>query len=430
MIRGWICKRQVLKQNIIFLSSVLIYRICLDIIYARCIAPFWGYYGFEYEPEMSFIALSWLILFSISFLILPVLKRNNSVISYASVLLFFIRFIPFTSFIACTKQPDNFVLCECVYWFLTFLFLCKGKNIHIPKPHKSAILLNSLILLLIFVVVFISGYYTHFRLNFNLSNVYDLRFEAREYNIPTFLSYLWGPAGNILPIILIYYIQKKKKLLACLILMIILLNFSINGMKSVLFKLLLCLFLCAFMKNKLQNVVFCLFVLLSLLTLLEWHIFDTTFISTLIVRRVLYLPSLLDSYYFDYIYQNAPLYYDVGEGDAHINFLIGEEYFNAPKMLANNGLFSDAYMNLGWIGCIIYPIVYAFFLKLCDSVFRGVNNQISFFCCLLIVYSISNSAFTTALITHGLLLLCLVVYLLSYEELLPTTQSKNLFDHK
>lgn len=407
------CNKSNLKRNLLFLLSVLIYRVCLDVIYIQCIAPFWGYYNLTYEPEPLLAASSWAILVFSSFFVLPFLNKPDSIVSIAGVLFFFIRFVPFTSFIACKAQPVNFVLLECVYWLLIFFLLSKGKNICVPNLTQSDTLICSLAVVLALIVIFISGRYTHFRLNFNLLNVYELRAEAREFNMPSILFYLWAPASNVLPIILIFLLKKKNILFAIFISLIIFLNFSINGSKSTLFKLLFCLFLYFFMKKELLSKVPYLFVLLVIATLIEWYFNVTTVISTFVVRRVLYVPSLLDSLFYDYIQQTGPLYYN--QGDVNITFLIGEKYFGDEDMMANNGMFSDAYMNLGWVGCLIYPFLYAFFFKICDSAFREVNRQIVFFVGLLIVTTIGSSVFTTALLTHGIFLLCLITYLLPRE---------------
>lgn len=407
------CNKSNLKRNFLFLLSVLIYRVCLDMIYIQCIAPFWGYYNLTYEPELLSVASSWGILVFSFFFVLPFFYKPDSIISIAGILFFFIRFVPFTSFIACKAQPANFVLLECIYWLLIFFLLSRGKNICVPRLPQSDTLLYTFAVVLSLIVIFVSGRYTHFRLNFNLLNVYELRAEARGFNMPSILSYLWAPASNVLPIILIFLIKKKNIWIAIFISFIIFLNFSINGSKSTLFKLFFCLFLYFFMKKGLLSKVPYLFVLLVIATLTEWYFNATTFISTFVVRRVLYVPSLLDSLFYDYIQQTGPLYYN--QGDVNITFLIGEKYFGDEDMMANNGMFSDAYMNLGWMGCLIYPFLYVLFFKICDSAFHGVNRQIVFFAGLLIVTTIGSSVFTTALLTHGIFLLCLITYLLPRE---------------
>ena len=406
------------SQKLGFLLLIFLYRICLDEIYKQCISPFWGYYNLTYEPVEWLITFSWIMLFVFSLVVYPFFDRPNSVVSIAAILFFFIRYVPLTSFLAGKAQDVNFVILECIYWGLLFFFLRVKNRISVYRFHKNDILINVITVILVTTIIFVSGYYAHFRMNFSLENVYDLRAEARGFDMPIILSYLWLSASNVLPIILIYFIQKDKILIASLVFFVVFLNFSINGSKATLFKLFFCLFLYFFMKKELLKRIPFLFVLLASSALLEWKLFDTNWISNVVIRRVLFIPSLMDSLYFDYIEQYGVLYFNMGTNN--INFLIGEEYFNSSDMRANNGMFTDAYMNLGWLGCLVYPLLYSIFLKICDSAFENVNKQIVFFATLLIVTTLGSSLFSTALLTHGILLLCFVV------SLLPRSVNRNL----
>ena len=227
----------------------------------------------------------------------------------------------------------------------------------------------------------------------------------------SFKFYCISLKRNILPIILIISLQKKKWIMSFLCIFVIFLNFSIQGSKSTLFKLLFCLFLYYFLRKKdLLKIVQYLFVLLVVFSLLEWWLIDSNFISSLVIRRVFFVPALLNSLYYDYILESGPIFY--GKMASEINFDIGEEYFGNAEMRANNGMFTDAFMNLGYVGCLVYPFIYAFFFKCCDSAFRGVNKQVVFFATLLIVTTMMSTVFTTALMTHGIFMLCVVIYLL------------------
>lgn len=406
------CKPSVLKRNLFFLLSACIYRIGMDTLYVQCISPFFDYQNFIYDPKNWSSLMAWSIFAFFALRVLAFLREPDSVVSIAAVLLFFTSVVPFTSLLACKAQPVDFVLSKLVYWFLTYSLLASKRNFHIPLLKNGNILLTPLAIVMALTVIFISGYYTHFRLNFSLLNVYDLRMEIRELNIPTLLVYFWAPAGNVLPIILAILIEKRKWLPALGVIFVIFLNFSINGMKSVLFKLLLCLFFYFFFRHKnILGKVHYLFVMLVVVSLLEWWIYDSYFISAILVRRVLFLPALLDSFYYEYILENGPVFYD-GEQTKDITFGMGTEYFDSKEMYANNGMFTDAFVNLGYWGCLVYPFIYAIFFKLCDSAFRGHNSQVMFFVTLLIVITLLNSIFTISMLTHGLVLLCLTVYLL------------------
>lgn len=398
-----------LRKQGLFLFLVLLYRGGLDAIYRCSIVPFWDYQNFTYTPVAWQVFYSWLFLLFYSLGIYSFVNKSQNVTANVALLFFFIRLIPFTSLIACKEQSADFIFWESLYWILLLLFFKCFKPVKIPNMGNSDVWIYVLTLILMLTVIFISGYYTHFRLNFSLMNVYELRGEAREFGVPLPLNYLWPAATNILPILLIYYLQKGKRWVVCFIIFVIFLNFSITGSKSVLFKLLFCLFLYFFMKRNVLKLLPWLFLLLCAASLLENWLVDTNLISAMIIRRVLYIPVLLDSLYYDFLTQENSLFYTQGK-DA-VQFLIGEEYFGKAEMRANNGAFSDAFMNLKEWGCIIYPFLYAMFFKCCENAFRGINEQIVFFASLLIVTTLGSSEFTTALLTHGVFLLCLTLYL-------------------
>lgn len=266
-----------------------------------------------------------------------------------------------------------------------------------------------LTIVLVLVVVYVSGKYAGFRFSIDLSNVYDLRSEARSFVMPLWLLYLWSATSNALPVLLVFFLLKKKWIWVLLIAFVIILNFSINGSKSTLFKMFLCFGL-LFIKgtNILKYLVYGILVL-GLVSILENFIFDTSFISSVVVRRVLYVPNLLDCFYFDYINQNHPIYYNP-TFSSEIAFRIGEKYFANDQMRCNNGLFTDAYMNLGLLGCFIYPAIFTAFLKICESAFKNVNDKVVLYTTLMIVITLGSTTITTSLLTHGLFLLCFVLY--------------------
>lgn len=77
------------------------------------------------------------------------------------------------------------------------------------------------------------------RLNFSLLNVYELRDEESEEFTGIF-KYLLPIADTILPVLLMYFWNKKNYIIVLAIVLGILLNFSLGGHKSIIFKLFLC----------------------------------------------------------------------------------------------------------------------------------------------------------------------------------------------
>lgn len=68
----------------------------------------------------------------------------------------------------------------------------------------------------------------------------ELRADSMNWDLPGIMNYLIPAAGTILPMYLVYFFQMRNKFMVLVLSVIILLNFSLGGHKTVLFLLLLC----------------------------------------------------------------------------------------------------------------------------------------------------------------------------------------------
>lgn len=410
--------KSLLKNRLIILGLIAIYRILLDYVYLNFTNAAWSYDGFECHETASSLFTSWFVLLVLSVLILPYFKSNEPFLSDLLILVFVMRVVPFTTMIRFLDTPDKLSVLFLVYFALIYIFTRVLKIKPVPLSNSIFSRSNDFLLyagLFFFaaVIIFISGYYANFRFHLSLADVYDMRHEAREFEIPILMRYAWSPASNILPLLFVYFLQKKKKAICLFIIFIILLNFSINGMKSTIFKLLICVTF-TFVKFKdLKPLYLPTFIGLLLITISEKSLWDFQFIHDIVIRRVLFIPPLLDTYYFDYISQNGPMFYM--RGGTPIQYIIGDLYYNAPNMDCNNGLFSDAFMNLGQIGCFVYPFIYAILFRLCSSAFRGADKGLIVFAAIIMSYTLEGSELTTGLLTHGLFLFGFFLYLISVK---------------
>ena len=145
------------------------------------------------------------------------------------------------------------------------------------------------------------------------------------------------------------------------------------------------------------------------------YFYDNYFLSSLISRRVFFIPALLDTYYFEF-FNSKPLYWSGSFLRSLFDYpynlkppyLIGSEYFGRADMSANNGIISDGYANLGWIGIIINILLISFIFSFFNSL--KINHKfygifIAFF------FSIVSSYLPTVLLTHGGILLMIVAQL-------------------
>ena len=111
-------------------------------------------------------------------------------------------------------------------------------------------------------------------------------------------------------------------------------------------------------------------------------------------------------FYFDF-YENNHTYLSQSFFNPFIEYnysvnpsnLIGELYFNNSLVSANTGLIGDAFMNFGYIGILIYILIFSFLIIKLSSKIPNIYYGLL----LIQLFSFQNSPMTTVLITHGFL---------------------------
>lgn len=403
---------KIIEGKLAFITLVLIYRLALDYIYVFTIAPLFSYANFTYEPDTYSQSFSWIAFIVGLVLFMPFRKTSGNFLNQSILLFYLLSYVPMTSYWWCKGQSSSFMIANMVFWCLFIITTKRLKGIDLTKyfSHNDKIV-TLLTILMAAVILFISGYYAHFRIHLSFDDVYDLRHEARGFNMPLILRYIWNASANVLPVCMIYFLEKKKYPFAWALAFVVLLNFSIAGMKSALFKMLICVALYYCRKWDVSKLLLILFVALSLITIGEYLYNESSVLSVMFIRRGLYMPNLLDELFYDFISNHEPTYYQ--PQSTEMTFAIGDVYFNNEGMRCNNGWFTDAFVNLGWIGVLIYPFIFAFLFKTCERSFRNVNKLASFFAAFIIVTTLRSSLLTTSLITHGILLLILTMMFIS-----------------
>lgn len=390
-----------------YICLVIICRLLLDAVYSSSISIAFDYARMVNERTIASSITSWVVLAILTVFTIPfALGKRDEFVSSFVLVLFIMRVIPFTSFIQYSPQPLEFVILSVFYWILLFTLLGfkhKGMNVKIPiKENDGVIMIISIIMML--AVVITSGVNTGFRLHFSLEDVYDLREEARGYTGPVLLSYLVSATGNIIPVLVVYYIIKKNKAMVALLAFIGFLNFGIAGQKSTIFKILACVAMIFFTKVDLRKHLLPFTVVFLLLTQFLYIQFDNPALSWVFVRRMFYTPNLIDTFYYEYISQNGPLFFD-SQASGELAFQISEDFINREGNRANNGLFSDAFVNLGVLGILIMPILISFLVRFYNNVLRGQNKSIVVFTSIIVATTLNGSFLTRSLLTHGLFLL-------------------------
>jgi len=339
-------------------------------------------------------------------------------------LLIMLSYIPMLTIFAFKDESRVFMYAVTLFWISVFLLLCLPR-VNLPSLKESKIF-YIIIFVSLGVFVFFSVYkYSGISFNFNLTKVYDIRSLFSKAKIPL-SGYFFNWTGYVVNVALFALLIKKKKwIYASLVVIFQLLLFSATGNKTFLFALPFALFVMWITSRKNPLFYFASGMLgLLILAILSNIVIDDLWLSSLITRRTLLVPAQLSFYYFDFYLSNGPILLSHSVFRFFLDYpyplrlpnLIGKIYFDKPLMAANNGIVGDAVINFGLFGLALWSILLVTVLKLIDSCSKGKDIKIGIATVLLPTIALTNSALLTGLLTHGLLLALLILYLFPKEN--------------
>jgi len=328
-------------------------------------------------------------------------------------------FLLFPTIIMFVHSNTDFqiLIAHLLLFFTTFCFLKYVKftfKVKSVKPSQKLPLLFFLLILLI--IPFFITYKLNISLNtFLLEDVYETRALSKELRNP-YLAYVYSWLARIfIPVALVFSILYRSKWKLVISILLLAYLFLVSAHKSILFGSIVIIVFYYIPKKYIL-----LSISLGVITLLLFgeflgYFYDNNFVSSLISRRVFFVPALLDTYYFEF-FNSKPLYWSGSFLRSFFDYpynlqtanLIGSEYFGRADMSANNGIISDGYANFGWIGIIINILLISFIFSFFNSL--KINHKfygifIAFF------FSIVSSYLPTVLLTHGGILLMMVAQL-------------------
>ncbi len=418
-------KLRVKKATLLTFLSLIFYRIVLDLSYYFVISRVWRYEKFVLNLNTLKLAESYLLLFVI-FILMP--KSSKKLSNIMLWLLILTSYVPMLTFFAFADKPRIYMYGVTGFWIMVFLFFQTAFHLSIPPLKRSQ---SNIILYLIFICVtaidiFIIYKYLGFSVNFNLKVVYSIRARYVSLQIP-FAEYLFNWTAYIInPMLFAISWIKRKWFFVILSVILQILLFSGTGMKSFLFALpfVLILMWIVTRKNPFTWIGFG-FGSGVITGMLSYWLIGDIWISSLFTRRALLVPAQLSFLYYDFFSKNGFIFlsgmrvfreflkYPYSLDPPH---LIGSVYFNMPTMGANNGIVADAYMNFGFVGFILWSVLLVIILKLIDSLSEDKDARLTIATITMSAMSLSNSALSTCLLTHGLLLALILLYLLPEKK--------------
>lgn len=412
------------KRSIKIIIFCILQKVLLEYVYRNIIFPPFYYFGFENNFDLSRCIISWAL-----YVIVPLFNiagSHNETLSKQAVA-FLLNAIYMPCLILYEYMRNTpFVLLITLYYVVMIL----GVNciypisvrVRVGKYRNFENVAISIGYILGFVVLFVWSYYAHFRIQIDLFDVYTARLAARQFSTPRIIVYMRAMARGVIPLLVVYSLYKSKKIQATYFIVIQAVQFFIDGSKSVVFVLILGIFSYFFIEkchhiiDKIPEIM----TVGAIFAILEHIVLQTSYLANSIFRRAMFLPALLNYQYFDLAENNGFDYYRQSLGflgESHYNqsiaLVVGSQYYRNENVNANNGLFSDAYVNLGALGCIIMPILIVIVFKLIEGAGERLPKSVWTVCVIQVFFSFTGSSFFTVLLTHGCLLMILILYCLA-----------------
>lgn len=398
-------------SSISYRILLVILKITLDASYIYFIYPVFGYSGFSLSLDMFSYTESWLLyLLVISFMKYQLLKPSD----FLTLLFFLFAIAPMLTLYGLSEQNSLYTYFSILVFFF-ILLIQTGPPIRIPYIKHGAlisVIISFSVILLALSKMASSG--AMFRLNFDLSKVYEYREETGSVLNEGLWGYIIPWTSKIFSLFLLSYALFKKQytIVICLIVFQILL-FGITSHKAVAVYPAFALGLYMFRNSE----YILLWILASIITLLficlsTYYIFDSGLLPSLFLRRVFFVPALLKYNYFEFFNNNGFVYWSNSITSSFVNYpfhlpparLIASTFYGTAEMNANTGFIATSYMHSGFPGMLFIGFLVAILFKITDAFSTGGKPTWFYLSFLSVPFFnlFSSAAFFTTLLTHGL----------------------------
>lgn len=339
---------------------------------------------------------------------------RDAFIKNLMLFLFVLYYIPLNSAYAINDQTFGFFLLSNLYFALLvagviFLdrFIAKRKKPRRLKGrNEKSLVWNRTLNLFCFIMclLYILHKLSYNGLEFSISmandDVYSTRATYSEYLQKiggSLYSYLLAIVRYMISYVTSYYLIsgliRRKPVAVITSVVTILSMYSVSSQKSTLLVPVLVVAVYFFRQLKVLKRFDRIFIFgmlaLLLVCLAEHFLLRSDSIFTLIIRRQMYIPSWLNTLYYEFFSQNdkvlwsdsvivmqnllEPVY------DQSVLELINNTYFQGEVPSPNTGMFAEAYMHFGVLGALLYPGLLSVFFTVLARIYKkyGLTIQIT-----------------------------------------------------
>ncbi len=415
----------VVSKEFLRLSILLtIIYIVLEIYYNYYVSVDYEAMGFVLDLNLFKYAITKLIYIGLLILSYNLYLRSKFLYAIYLLLMFFF-FIPNAILFALGNTFYGAFLSNvffvCVFSLTPYLKFSFPTVSFSQKKKSLIIFLIAFLLLLPVIVVF------KFDLNLKTLLLQDIG-ETRALfseKMSGYLAYIYNiEVKTIIPIALIFFMVRKKWILVGLLLLALIYLYMISGNRIVYFTTFILVFFYYLGSNYLSKISNFFIITLALLFTAQFmtqYVFHAPLLGAIVggtfINRLLFIPALLTQWYFEF-FDGNPFYFAESHVfnqfvespyDMPVGFLLTKIYWNEPTVFANNGLVSDGFMNLGYLGVFLFSIVFAILFSLFNSFNLNKGYFGVFFA---YVYMMLSVPFLSSFITGGILIFILLCFLI------------------
>ena len=427
------------RQRILLVASILAYIASFQWMYVHYLYPTWDYFGFDYNaPSTSYLILAWILSVAPS-LWMPLKLTRPSQLAYWVLYIAVIipsMFVPLLAGLSPTAEIGLLMIT------LFAGFAISGASYFFPLHHFRASMISRGLFWKGFGLIGVSlalWMIVVFRHNLHIVSfldVYDVRDVSADIAEGSQANYAFMLlTGAINPFLMGYGLYYSRRAIFLAGAAGQLLVYSVGGTKG---SILSIVFISAiYILLKIRKLSFGVTtalgaVFLMVLSCLSFVLADynpgpiLSVVLFVILMRTLSINGLVTAQYFDFFQKNPFTYFSHIKGVSWIlpypyKYAIGQEIGQAYA--GTTGLNATAHFwatdgigGLGLPGVLLMSVFCALVFWLLDSVANRHDPRFTALATTYAAYNIANISFFTSLLSGGLMLLIIILYLLSPDK--------------
>lgn len=389
-------------------------------------------------------------------------NKGFNELSYDSSLFYslFFLIVLFSCFFKCNQNSPQYILigillCYSYIWFFVFFSVAGYSNIKLIfwagfiyllpvillvltekylkinyrfkiSKHGLIKLRVEFVITVILILVFIAMF-EKMNINFSFLDAYERRILARE-KVTGLLGYFFQISSNsFAPILAFLAIYNRNYKYLFFAFAFAICAYGFIGAKVSFAYVVLMSFVGYYLKRD-KNIVYIFALVITTLTffgLVEFFLFDFSWITDIFVRRAMLSPVVTQAHYLDFIFvqsNNSYSFLTGIQGPQSISFLIGEIY--SGDILANQNTISflTELGQRGVLGYFLNIVFLIFFYSFLQYLYKVSKNKVWMAIAIIYALLLLEQSYRVAFISSGIGLITILLLMFSSKKY------KNIYD--